>query len=76
MVTLQPAAPSHRSWQPPVGEEVTELELLGWGWREGMFGGKAWPGEKVKGGVSARGVLFLWVCVAHRVPALASAVTV
>ena len=41
-----------------------------------MFGGKAWPGEKVKGGVSARGVLFLWVCVAHRVPALASAVTV
>ena len=30
----------------------------------------------VKGGVSARGVLFLWVCVAHTAPALASAVTV
>lgn len=54
----------------------TYMGTQGWGWREGMFGGKAWPGEKVKGGVSARGVLFLWVCVAHRVPALASAVTV
>ena len=40
-----------------------------------MFGGRRGGGEG-KGRCEARGVLFLWVCAVHRVPALASAVTV
>lgn len=49
---------------------------LGGGAGEQACLGGGVAGEKVKGGVSARGVLFLWVCVAHTAPALASAVTV